>query len=57
MTKRVITDLQKCCACFACFNVCPKECIELKKNENGAMYPQIDEKNVLIVNYVKKFVL
>lgn len=31
MTKRVITDLQKCCACFACFNVCPKECIELKK--------------------------
>ena len=47
MTKRVITNLQKCCACFACFNVCPKECIELKKNENGAMYPQIDEKKCI----------
>lgn len=32
----------KCCACFACVNVCPKMCISMTKGSNGALYPQIN---------------
>lgn len=31
-----------CSGCFACESVCPKECIELKKDERGFKYPYID---------------
>lgn len=53
----MICEKEKCTGCFACYNICPKECIEMKEDEMGAIYPNIDKKNALIVDYVKKYVL
>lgn len=46
----------KCCACGACKNICPKGAIELVKDKEGFLYPQIDKKNVLNVELVRGFV-
>lgn len=35
-------DLNKCYGCFACANICPKNCIELKQNEEGFFMPEVD---------------
>lgn len=32
---------QECCGCSACFSVCPKQCIEMKQDEFGFLYPSI----------------
>lgn len=32
----------ECCGCTACANVCPKHCIELKRNHEGFLYPHKD---------------
>lgn len=36
-------DLSKCYGCFACANICPKNCIMLKHDDEGFFMPQIDE--------------
>lgn len=36
-------DLSKCYGCFACANVCPKNCIELKQNDEGFFMPQVNK--------------
>lgn len=33
----------KCCACYACVNTCPKMCISMVKESCGSLYPQIDK--------------
>lgn len=38
-----IIDNNKCCACFACTNTCPKMCISMVKKSSGSLYPQIDK--------------
>ncbi len=30
-----------CCGCGACRDACPKKCIEMKKDDEGFLYPQI----------------
>lgn len=35
-------DLNKCYGCFACANACPKNCIELKQDEEGFFMPEVD---------------
>ena len=40
-----ITDKAACCGCGACANACPKKCIEMKSDNEGFLYPQVDEKN------------
>lgn len=35
-------DKSKCCACFACINVCPKRCISMDKDDSGSLYPRIN---------------
>lgn len=37
-----ITDKSQCCGCWACANACPKQCIEMKMDNEGFHYPQID---------------
>lgn len=37
-----IENKQDCCGCWACHNACPKHCIEMKEDEEGFCYPQID---------------
>ncbi|MBR6694148.1 MAG: Coenzyme F420 hydrogenase/dehydrogenase, beta subunit C-terminal domain [Clostridia bacterium] len=38
-----ICDREKCSGCFACLNVCPKNCISMVEGKLGHIYPQIDE--------------
>lgn len=35
-------DLNKCYGCFACANICPKDCIQLKQDEEGFFMPVVD---------------
>lgn len=34
-------DKSKCCGCTACASVCPKQCIEMKEDEEGFLYPYV----------------
>ena len=38
-----IKDKKDCCGCWACDNVCPKHCIEMKEDFEGFRYPVVDE--------------
>ncbi len=53
-----ITEKQNCCGCTACESICPKECIQMKADEEGFLYPVVDtEKNVFSVVLAIRFVL
>ncbi len=32
-----------CCGCFACASICPKQCISMVADNEGFLYPQIDD--------------
>ena len=38
-----IQNKQDCCGCTACVQRCPKHCISLKEDEEGFLYPIVDE--------------
>lgn len=38
-----IDDKSKCCGCYACFNICPKNAITMCEDEYGFKYPKIDK--------------
>ena len=38
-----IEDKKFCTGCAACANICPKQCIALKEDEEGFSYPNVDE--------------
>lgn len=38
-----IVDKSKCSGCSACYNICPKGCIEMKEDSEGFLYPVVDE--------------
>lgn len=37
-----IIDKSQCCGCNACVQICPKQCISMKEDEQGFMYPEVD---------------
>lgn len=39
-----ICPKEKCVGCFACYNACPKNCIQMKVDEEGFKHPIIDDK-------------
>lgn len=38
-----ITNKQDCCGCSACASVCPKQCITMKADDEGFLYPVVTE--------------
>lgn len=38
-----IKDKSQCCGCWACYNACPKQCIEMVEDEEGFRYPHVDK--------------
>ena len=38
-----IDKKESCCGCTACAAICPKNCIEMKKDREGFRYPCVDE--------------
>lgn len=52
-----IKDKKDCCGCTACYNACPKKAIAMQADQEGFLYPVIDQKNVWIAEYVMQLVL
>lgn len=50
----MICNKNKCTGCFACYNICPKNCILMKENEIGYIYPEIDENKCINCGACKK---
>ena len=42
-----IVSKNKCCGCYACFNLCPKNAISMEEDELGFKYPVIDQKKCI----------
>lgn len=38
-----ISDRADCCGCGACSQICPQQCIKMNADEEGFLYPKIDE--------------
>ena len=38
-----LENKEECSGCFACYSICPKECIEMKADCEGFIYPNIDK--------------
>lgn len=36
---------EDCCGCGSCYNACPKQCIEMRYDNEGFLYPFVDESN------------
>lgn len=36
-------DKKDCCGCSACASICPKQCIVMVKDNEGFLYPKVDE--------------
>ena len=49
-----IVDNNKCCGCHACFNICPKNAIEMFEDEKGFKYPKINQKKCINCGLCKK---
>lgn len=39
----IFSDKKDCCGCTACATACPHKAIEMREDEQGFMYPHIDE--------------
>ena len=46
-----ICEIEHCTGCGTCVNVCPVECIRLKLNNEGFLYPVIDNEKCTNCNY------
>lgn len=38
-----IHEKKNCCGCTACAAICPKECISMKEDAEGFLYPTVDK--------------
>lgn len=45
-----LKDKKKCCGCSACVQKCPKQCISMKRDEEGFDYPFIDKEKCINCN-------
>ena len=37
-----IVDKKDCCGCFACSQICPKKCIDMREDHEGFLYPDVN---------------
>lgn len=54
MQNSEICDVDKCTGCGACYNKCPRHCIEMQEDELGFLYPVINEAECIHCNLCKK---
>ena len=43
LKKVNVVSGHNCCGCQACVSICPVHAIEMKENEEGFLYPVVDE--------------
>lgn len=49
-----IKNKKDCCGCYACYNICPKECITMESDNEGFWYPKIDKNKCINCNLCEK---
>lgn len=49
-----IKSKEDCCGCYACYNICPKQCITMKMDKEGFWYPNIDKNECINCNLCEK---
>ncbi|WWU64276.1 Coenzyme F420 hydrogenase/dehydrogenase, beta subunit C-terminal domain [Clostridium baratii] len=49
-----IIDKVQCSGCYACANICPKDCLKMVLDEEGFWYPKIEENKCINCNLCKK---
>ena len=49
-----IDDKTKCCGCTACASICPKTCINMRPDEEGFLYPVVDESSCVDCHLCEK---
>lgn len=49
-----INNKEDCCGCYACYNICPKQCITMKTDNEGFWYPNIDKNECINCNLCEK---
>lgn len=42
-----ISDKTKCCGCYACYSICPKNAITMQRDEKGFEYPVVDKEKCI----------
>jgi coenzyme F420-reducing hydrogenase beta subunit len=45
---------ENCCGCYACYNICPKQCITMKTDNEGFCYPNINKDKCINCNLCEK---
>ena len=50
----MITDKNMCSGCGACYNICPQNCINMEEDEEGFLYPKIDNEKCINCGKCKK---
>ena len=54
MAIKLFENKNKCCGCTACMNICPKKAISMKEDEEGFLYPIVDEEKCVECGLCKK---
>lgn len=49
-----IINKKDCCGCHACYNICPKNAIDMVEDEKGFKYPKIDKEKCINCGLCKK---
>ena len=49
-----IQQKEDCCGCGACMQICPKQCITMTEDEEGFLYPRIDNTQCIGCNLCEK---
>lgn len=52
--RKVKKELNKCCGCEACAQICPVKAIEMAEGYDGFMYPKIDKNKCIDCNLCEK---
>ena len=49
----ILDNLEECCGCSACYNVCPVNAIKMELDDHGFIYPKINEDVCIHCNQCK----
>ena len=50
----MVCEKKECTGCFACYNICPKNAIEMYEDECGYIYPKINKDKCIECNLCRK---
>lgn len=50
MIDKVIIEKKDCVGCYSCASVCPKDCIDMKIDDEGFWYPHVDNDKCIKCN-------